>query len=205
MAASMSSYIYDTLREDIINGRLRGNEMLNERELAEKFGVSRVPVREAFNRLCSEGYLIKYPNRGYLVHLITDERLREIQEVRFQLESLAVVRAIKECTDEEIKKLLELPDIREEKNPYSTANTMFHKTMVSLAGNSLLAETVYKLLGDASMAIFQRPKSPWKSYNCHDEIIKAMLERDTEKALRALAKDMTFNGVEEYRAMLPKF
>ena len=44
----MSTRIYNELREKIINGELRANEMINERELADKFGVSRVPVREAF-------------------------------------------------------------------------------------------------------------------------------------------------------------
>ena len=62
----MSTRIYNELREKIINGELRANEMINERELADKFGVSRVPVREAFNRLCNEGYLIKYPQRAIL-------------------------------------------------------------------------------------------------------------------------------------------
>lgn len=201
----MSSNIYNSLRENIVNGMIQGNEMLNERELAEKFGVSRVPVREALNRLSSEGYLIKYPNRGYIVHLITDERMKEIQEVRYQLESLAIVHAIKESPDEDIKKLLHLPVESNQTNPYSTANTMFHKSLVELAGNDLLTETVYKLLGDASMAIFQRPRSTWKEYTCHDKIIEAMLERDTQKALKALARDMTFNGTQEYRAILPLF
>lgn len=205
MSGSMAEKIYNALREDIINGVIKANEMINERDAAERFGVSRVPVREAFNRLCSEGYLIKYPKRGYLVHLITDERLAEIQEVRYQLESLAVVLAIKNCDDSDIRKLMDIPDASEQTNPYGTANTQFHKTLVHLTGNRLLEESVYKLLGDASMAVFQRPSSPWKTYNCHKEIVEAMLKRDTKAALRALAKDMVIKEIIEYEAMLPVF
>lgn len=201
----MSTRIYNELREKIINGELRANEMINERELADKFGVSRVPVREAFNRLCNEGYLIKYPQRGYLVNLITDERIKEIQAVRYQLESLAVVYAVKNCTDGEIGRLLELPNSTNQTNPYGTANTQFHKSLVELTGNRLLAESIYKLLGDASMAVFQRPQSSWKTYNCHKEIVEAMLERDLNKALKALARDMTFKEFLEYEAILPVF
>lgn len=205
MKGSMSENIYNILRENIINGAVKANEMITEREIAEKFGVSRVPVREAFNRLCNEGYMLKYPKRGYLVHLITDERLAEIQEVRYQLESLAVVFAIKNCTDDEIIKLKELPDVSDQTNPYGTANTQFHRTLVRLTGNRLLEECVYKLLGDASMAVFQRPASKWMTYNCHNEITDAMLGRDTKEALKALAKDMAIKNLTEYKAMLPRF
>ena len=56
MSGSMAEKIYNALREDIINGVIKANEMINERDAAERFGVSRVPVREAFNSLCSGGY-----------------------------------------------------------------------------------------------------------------------------------------------------
>lgn len=205
MGETTAIHIYNTIREEIVHGRLKANEMLNEREMADRFHVSRVPVREAFQQLCQEDYLIRYPNRGYIVHGITEEYILEMQQVRFQLESLAVVKVIEACSDEEIRELLQVPENAGRTNPYHTANTYFHTTLARLAKNQVLYDSVYKYVGEASMAVFQHPMRFSDTHNCHKEIVDALLERDVTKALKALARDMTFNEIKEYTGILPSF
>ncbi|SMC46153.1 GntR family transcriptional regulator [Papillibacter cinnamivorans] len=187
------------LREELLSGVYMPNQMLAEREIAEKFQVSRVPVREALQRLCQEGYLIRFPRKGYLVNRLTEEYIRQFQQVRYHVESMALMIAIQKAGDAEIAALLQTPPGTEGiMDPYNTSNTYFHSSLGKLSGNQVLADTIYKNLRDTSLAVFQYPSLIEKQVNCHAEIVGAMLERDAEKALAALAKDMQMKPVLRY-------
>jgi DNA-binding GntR family transcriptional regulator len=78
-----------TLRQDIIAGRLRPGDRLVERELAERFGVSRVPVREAIRALVAEGFVHFETPRRTVVRRLTPNDVRELFELREALEVYA--------------------------------------------------------------------------------------------------------------------
>jgi DNA-binding GntR family transcriptional regulator len=82
--------VTERLRTDIVNGTLEPGSQLSEVELANTFGVSRGPVREALQRLVQEGLLHGEPHRGVFVPVLTDEDVADIYLARDALESAAV-------------------------------------------------------------------------------------------------------------------
>ena len=102
---SISRRIYHLIREEIINLDLTPGLNISEKEISEKFNVSRTPVREAFVRLSQEGLLNVYPQKGSFVSLID---LSSVEEARFMREHLerAVVRLA--CEEFPKEKILEL-------------------------------------------------------------------------------------------------
>jgi DNA-binding GntR family transcriptional regulator len=92
-AKPLRDEIADALRADIIAGRLEPGSRLREEHIAGAQGVSRVPVREALQRLEREGYLVLTPRRGATVARPSPERALQVMEVRRALEVLAVRKA----------------------------------------------------------------------------------------------------------------
>src|SRR5690606_103094 len=82
----LSSMAYNPLREMIVYGQLRPGERLYPNDLAQRFGISATPVKEAITRLATEGYLVAIPRRGYNVTVPTPKRIRELWQVRLGLE-----------------------------------------------------------------------------------------------------------------------
>ena len=83
---STPELIADALRRAILTGALAGGMQLKQNEVAARFGVSVVPVREAFQRLVAEGLALLQPNRGVTVTTISNEDFQEIAEMRSLLE-----------------------------------------------------------------------------------------------------------------------
>lgn len=102
--------------------------------------------------LASEGFLVSYPKRGYMINVYTVEEINKIQEVRRVLEELAVRKAIALASDEELSALRFYRKENElQYRPGETINTKFHMGIAKLAGNSFLEETLYPLLLKASV------------------------------------------------------
>lgn len=100
--------VFNTLREAILKGDIAPGERLMELDLASKLGVSRTPIREAIRKLELEGLVKMAPRKGAEVAEITFEDLRDVLEVRKNLEELAVDLACKRATQEDVKHLYEL-------------------------------------------------------------------------------------------------
>lgn len=88
--ATFASIVTDRLRTSIVDGSLKPGSQLSEVELANNFGVSRGPVREALQRLVQEGLLLSEPHRGVFIPVLTDEDVVDIYLAREALESAAV-------------------------------------------------------------------------------------------------------------------
>lgn len=98
--------VFNTLRKAILKGELAPGERLMEKQLAEKMGVSRTPIREAIRKLELEGLVIMVPRKGAEVAKITEQDIKDVLEVRAALESLAVKLACKKMTKENIEELI---------------------------------------------------------------------------------------------------
>src|ERR1700744_250767 len=96
------------LRQAILNGALSGGSVLRQEELAKKFGVSRVPVREALLKLEGEGLGETQPRRGVVVTMLSADDFEEILEMRFSLESLAIERAAAQFKPADTRAALEI-------------------------------------------------------------------------------------------------
>jgi DNA-binding GntR family transcriptional regulator len=99
---------YDHTKTLILDGSAKPNDMLSEGEVATQLGVSRTPVREAFTRLQSEGWLRLYPRRGALVVPPDHEQARDLVTARIMLESAALEAATGRKPGEEEPDLVQL-------------------------------------------------------------------------------------------------
>lgn len=104
-AALASGRITDALREAILSGRLQAGSRVRQEELAEEFGISRIPVREALRQLESEGLMILVPNSGAWVSKLDRDECIEIYKVRERLEPLAISESSARIATETIERM----------------------------------------------------------------------------------------------------
>lgn len=151
---SLSAQIYQALRERIIEGTLPAGERIRERELAEEFNVSRIPIREALPRLEAEGLVKTIPRRGAVVTEMTLTDVEELFAVRSSLEVLAAKLAAQACAagasaDELFRRLAATEKELEHGTDaqIAAANSAFHDEILTLTGNSLLIGLMRSLNG----------------------------------------------------------
>ena len=100
-----ASHIYVALSHSIILGKCRGGKRLSPYDLAKKFGTSVTPVREALQKLSSDGLVENRPHLGFFVTSVSLQRLRAMLEVREILEVAAVELAASRITEQETQEL----------------------------------------------------------------------------------------------------
>lgn len=189
MKNKISDTIYDALLRDIVTGTYSPREFISEAQIAAKYDVSKAPVKEAMHILASEGFLVSYPKRGYMINMYTSEEINKIQEIRQVLETLAVRKAIASATDEELNTLRFYRKNEDmQYRPGETVNTKFHMGIARLSNNEFLEETLYPLLLKAS-AYNIKGKADTENF---DRIVDAMLARDEELAIKCLLVDICF-------------
>ncbi|MCR4402040.1 MAG: GntR family transcriptional regulator [Firmicutes bacterium] len=139
---------YLEIRDRIKKGIWGPGYRLVERTVAEELGMSRTPVRAAFERLFSEGLVELVPNRGAVVVNLSPEDAIEILQMRQALEVLACRLAVPRLTDDAMKRLAEILVEMEkavDENDlyrYSDLNGVFHRIIVDASGSKRLAETL---------------------------------------------------------------
>ena len=194
---SKATAVYDLLKQDVIRLRFRRDEIINEKALAERYQVSKTPVREALSVLVQEGYLKKIPRVGYLLREVTEEDYRKLIYLRFTLEKGVVLRIIRSCTEEEILSLRDY--CKEERISYQDfggVNYDFHMAMARLTGNEYLAEEVRRIfqrtIRAPSVNLYQEVREEPHKY--HLQLIDAMRDRDVETALRLIEHECRRDG-----------
>jgi len=103
--ATTPDLIADTLREEILRGAVAPGQALRQEELAERFGVSRLPVRDALLRLEAQGLVHVYPNRGAFVISLSADEVREIYDLRILLEGDIIERAVPRMSAEDWRRI----------------------------------------------------------------------------------------------------
>jgi DNA-binding GntR family transcriptional regulator len=139
--SSKADYIAQELRRRIVDGTLTSGAELRQRTLAEQFGVSATPVREALNRLHAEGYVETHLHRGATVVRSTHERRSENWRIRAGLEALAVELACERLNDFDLSEIDELARRFERANgpeESAEANRRFHFRIYQAARSPVL-------------------------------------------------------------------
>lgn len=177
----------ERLRTLIIEGELAPGMKLNERELSERLGVSRTPLREAFRMLATEGLLVQLPNRGVQVALLSADDVRDAFEVMAALEGLAGELAATRVTDSEIDGLralqvrMEAAHAAHDLPAYYQVNREIHDRLNGIAANPVLAAT-YRALNARLHALRFRSnlnRAKWdKAVAEHRSMIAALAARD---------------------------
>lgn len=142
------------LRQEIVTGRLAAGTRLRQVEIAQRFGVSTTPVREAFALLQSDGLVRMDTHRGVTVFLPTMHDLIEHYEIRRALEMLAVEKAAERFRDEDAPPLIAILDeMRATSDPvrYVERNQAFHLELYRLSGRARLVAMIEDLR-NASLA-----------------------------------------------------
>jgi DNA-binding GntR family transcriptional regulator len=102
---TMTDQAYSGIKSDIVHNKLKQGQCLSENEMAEKYGMSRTPIREAVRMLAKEGYVTVHNGVGIFVRHITNKEVHDLYEVRAALECLAAGISIDRITDAEIEAL----------------------------------------------------------------------------------------------------
>lgn len=200
---SFKSKAYAALKEAITKMNIYGSEeplLLDERDISERLGASRTPIREAVAMLEQEGLLRAVPRRGILVVRRTKAEIIEMIEAWAALESMAARLATSRASDEAIAELrayfkeFDLNRIESERcDEYSTANIAFHQALIRLSGSNLLAAMTDNLFFHVRAirhrTIFEMDRAQ-RSASDHLEIIRALEARDADRAER-LVRDHT--------------
>ncbi len=217
--------IVHVIRSYIVKGDLKpGDKLPSERELAATLNVSRASVREAVKMLSAEGFVeVKHgqgifisdkENPDTIIHKLDkfsmDEKtIRDFFEVRLVLELQAVEWVIKRASTDNLKDLEKL--IEDTKQDLSQKDkgvllslaehdTKFHELLAEYAGNHVLLRSMHSLLdilSEVRLKCLQIEGRPIKSLEEHEEIVKALLDRDlsrakevTESHIKSLEKDI---------------
>ena len=145
---SLAEAVLERLRADIVRGDLPLGQLLSERVLAEKMGVSKTPVREALAQLRSEGLVRIVPQRGAFVFSLSASEVRAICEYRLVLETaalkLTMAREPKALADDLARVINRMERARKagDREAYLNADTAFHAAFFEHCGNSYFSEVI---------------------------------------------------------------
>lgn len=152
---SLSTLLYEQLREEIIDGRLPPGTKLVEQALAERFVVSRVPLREALPLLESEGFVTSIPRRGTFVVQLTRRDVEELYDAREGLESTAARLAARRVKRDgqgvvaRLARVLEEAKASTSDSELAILSTEFHREVVIASDNQLMVRLMKPIIGRA--------------------------------------------------------
>jgi len=194
---SVAAQVHQRLRLDLMRSRFRPGDKLKLRVLAQELGVSAMPVRAALARLVSEGALEQIDRRSVRVPILSDARLREVVELRIDLEGKAASRAAERATPADIEVLAaihaEMTAARMEARMAAMmqANEHFHMALCALAGMPVLARIVEGLwlqCGPLNAGLMQVRFLHQPEDHPHHEVIRALHRGDGSLARLAIQR-----------------
>ncbi|MGW5847934.1 GntR family transcriptional regulator [Streptomyces sp. NPDC055254] len=181
------------IRDDIVSGVFEPGGRLTEEVLARRYGVSRVPVREALRTLESEGFVTTRRHAGACVAEPTEQEAADLLELRMLLEPLAAARAARRRTEAHLKVLRGLVRLGQERAGRGQGEDLrslggwFHETLAQASGSpGLIALLTQMRRKVAWMYAVEAPVRPVDSWAEHGAIVDAVARGDAERA-RALA------------------
>lgn len=187
--------VFHTLRADILSCRLAPGAELREAELAERFEVSKSPVRDALSRLVHEGLVVVMPRQGYRVAAVSVKDARDMFEYRAILEGACARIAAENATDEELAALdrFRTFDAKRHDDGFIGYNRDFHHGVIRLCGNARLARAAESQIDQMDRVITMsvdamRGHDPARVVSQHVDIIDALQRRDGRRAATLLSR-----------------
>jgi DNA-binding GntR family transcriptional regulator len=201
---SLHNDIAGKLREMIIRCELPPGERVPEHHFGQLFGVSRTPLREALKMLASEGLIEIRPNRGSVVAPISFQEISQTFEVMGALEELAGFLVCDHVSNVDIAALDQL--MREmhsthdniDRDQYADLNFAFHRKIIGLSGNNVLADTYQNFFGKLQRARYcvNYHKVRWdESVQEHEGIMEALRRRDGAALSKRMKEHNARTGV----------
>ncbi|MEV0060519.1 GntR family transcriptional regulator [Nocardia sp. NPDC050718] len=183
------------IRDDIIRGDFVSGQRLTEDTLAERYGVSRVPVREALRTLEAEGFATSRPYAGTFVAELTEAEAADLLEIRALLEPLCASRAATRRSPEQLGRLKELTSLGQEAvrdgrlDELARLNSRFHEVLAEASGSALLTQLITQLSWKiAWVYAVELPRRAEDSWHEHEQICAALEAGDAERARAVVAE-----------------
>ncbi|MFY0406533.1 GntR family transcriptional regulator [Solicola sp. PLA-1-18] len=183
----------ERIRDLVIDGELRPGDRLVERQLADRLGVSRVPVREALQQLAHEGFAEERPTRGMVVRALDAEDTETLFAVRAALEDLVCDRIVLTADDGDLAHLAELVEQAracldsDDRARAIALNAAFHPALVEAARSDVLGAVMGPVAGRMRWLLSQHD-DPASMVTDHAAIVEALRRRDAPAA-RHLCRD----------------
>lgn len=204
----LSTMVADRLSEMIQSGVLKPREKLVQTDLAEKFGVSRIAIRDALHKLVQKGLALKIPRKGIIVRPVSCKIIRDIIAVRRVLEILAVKEACSNMTDgdlEQLDSIIQEQEMLTEKEALAELakkDWEFHMAVYAHCDNETLKEIIADLWSRMRQAqALAQVGVEWgerwvrHSASFHRRFLSALRERDANRVEQLLAE--SFDNVEK--------
>jgi DNA-binding GntR family transcriptional regulator len=196
---TQSARVARILRERIITGEIGPGARLRQDHIAEEFGTSHVPVREAFRELQMQGLAETLPRRGFRVTEFDLAELREVAEMRASLESLALRHAARNVTREILLEAAEVTRQGEAAGnvrDWEAANRQFHRLILSPCQMPRLLRTIDDLHMASARFLFAAWRRDWEARTDHEHsrILDALRRGQTDLACATLSKHVGWIG-----------
>jgi len=200
---SQAQKLRDALEEEIVNGKLRPGDRLDEAALAERFAVSRTPIREAFKALVGSGLVETIPNRGTFVASLGLPQLIEMFEVMAELEGMCARLAARRISERQTSELQSLLDncatAQQQGDPdaYYYENERFHDCIYRASHNAFLAQQARQL--QTRLKPYRRLQlrvrnRAARSLEEHRRIVEAILAGDGRSAEQHIKDHVQIQG-----------
>jgi DNA-binding GntR family transcriptional regulator len=180
--------VYQALRERIVTVALEPGARLIERDLAAEFEVSRIPLREALQRLAGDGLVTTVPGQGSIVTVPTPKDIEDLLDVRAGLEPLAARLAAAGAGPEALARLRACVQPQSDPEALTEANAAFHREVVAAADNPLLAQIMEPLearmrwLFHLTFFKGEGERDPDQQRLEHAELLEALEAADPDRA-----------------------
>jgi DNA-binding GntR family transcriptional regulator len=208
--APLSDQVYQNVKWSLITGAYAPGSVLSIRTLANRIGISTMPVREALSRLASERLLISSVKRSYKVAELDPKRVADQFFLRARLEGIATELAVPNLTSDQIDELDALArsmeqDIETGNNEnYIVRNYNFHFSIYAASQNDELfwsIERLWALTGPYLAQVVRSQEMPDEWQVLHSEIARAIKSRNAAEAARMIEKDISW-GVTTFAAFI---
>ncbi|WP_246777617.1 GntR family transcriptional regulator [Rhizobium sp. BG4] len=190
------------LREAILEGAIKADSPLRQEELAKVFGVSRMPIREALRQLEAEGLVLSAPHRGAVVAELLPAEVREIDQIRSALETLALSLSLPLLTDrqfEEAEAILDRMEACQDAAKWTALNEQFHNSLYAGTASPRLKTLIagqYVALARYSNVHVGALDYRRRADEEHRGLLEACRTRDIAVATSALSKHIRASGEE---------
>lgn len=200
---TLRSRVYAELKAAILQGGFDPGQALTVRGLAEAFGTSPTPVREALQQLLAEHALEGVPNKSYRIPVMTREKFLDLKNVRAAIEGIAAEKAAARITAEEIRKLERADEAmvkaiaRQDCKAYLSNNEAFHFVVYGAAQSPVLLQTIESLwtqVGPCLNYLFADLKLVESLNTHHHGVIDALKRGDGPAARSAMEADIMAAG-----------
>lgn len=196
---TIAARISRTLANRIIAGEIEAGAKLRQDHIAEEFGASHVPVREAFRRLESQGLVVSEPRRGVRVAGFSLDEVREVAEMRAALEALALRHAVPHLTRailDQAEEANRAGDRAGDVQAWEEANRTFHRIILTPCGMPRLLKAIDDLHTASARFLFSGWRAEWEAPTDRDHraILDALRAGQAEMAVSALARHVQTIG-----------